>query len=90
MSLILATRMVWLKPFYRFTNQTLQKSFHRSEIICLSPTYTVLSQTLDHIVKVGTGSLPIRRQVVHLDLGLLSEDVCLNVVVFALSTTHCS
>ena len=48
-----------------------------------SKTYTVLTQTLDDVVEVGTRLLPIRRQLAHVKSGLLSEDVCLEGSTFS-------
>jgi len=47
-----------------------------------------LSQSLDDVVEVGPGSLPIRRQVLHFHTHLLSKDVLLNVVVLIRHAAH--
>ena len=51
-------------------------------------TYLALSQSLDDIVKIGSGSLPIRWQVLHLHSHLLSENVLLDVVVLVGHAAH--
>ena len=43
---------------------------------------------LDDVVEVGTGSLPIGRQALHLHLLLLGEDVLLDEVVLGRHATH--
>lgn len=55
---------------------------------CMVETHSILSQTLDHIVEVSSGSLPIGWQVAHFHLHLLSEDILLNVVVFGGHAAH--
>lgn len=43
-------------------------------------TIAIFAEALNDVIQVGSGSLPIRRQVAHLDRGLLSKDILLDIV----------
>ena len=44
-------------------------------------TYCVFSKALDDVIEISTGSLPIGRQIAHLNSSLLSEDILVHILV---------
>ena len=85
------SELIWhisLKPVIEVSDDFLRLALHLHVVDFgdkdgVVEALSVLSQPLDDIVEVGAGLLTIGRQVVHFYLGLLGEDVCLNVVVIA-------